>query len=687
MTPQPAAASVATRETQPSEPSGALRDVAIRSGAYLAGREAAGMVVRLVGLVVVVREIGPAAYGLYSAAAVFVAFAAALAQMGAEVLLAKAPGPLSRRRYDEVFTVLVATSLAVVVAGLGLSYALAPWLRPVGVLAPLRVLLLSVPVNVLWAPAQACLERKFAFRRMGLLELGGDVVLYGVAVPLAVTGAGPWSLVVGYVAWQSWLFVGSLTLSGLRPRLRWSTSTAREVFAHGRTVALSRWIAGARSSIITLVVGAFAGAAGVGYVNFAGRLVGTINFTGRGAHRIGIVAVARRQEQPGKLAAALEEGMLLLALVTAVPFAAFGVVAHWAVPAVFGPAWTPALAIYGLLALGAVLRVPATVQGTLLYGFGRNRPVAVAAAIDLALTCGISVVAVRSLGIAGYGIGGLVAVVSIAWTHHAAGRLVPVRYGRVVVPVLAMAPAVLAPVLPVPWALLSVVPLLVLPLHPPTRGEIVRLVATVRGAMARRRSVGPVAAPSRGGAELEAEGANAEGANAAITANGHSPGGVRPSWSLPSGGPGRSLSSGGLGWDGTDLLEGPDPVTGLPPAGVLLARLGRLLGAGRGQGWSVVVAAVDVGDPLDEGALVAVSTAMRRELRFDDPLARLGPSVFVAAAPVVEGGATGGEVAGRLGLAAGSECPAAKVAHVVTPLPSTEEADRLVREVVRRVHS
>src|SRR6185437_11831333 len=98
-----------------AEPGGSLRQIALRSGAYLAGREAVGE-----GLTVLVR----------------------------------------------------------------------PWLRPVGVFLPLRILLLSIPLNVLWAPAQAFIERSFAYRRMGLLELGGDVVLYVVAVPAAIGGAG-----------------------------------------------------------------------------------------------------------------------------------------------------------------------------------------------------------------------------------------------------------------------------------------------------------------------------------------------------------------------------------------------------------------------------------------------------------------------------------------------------------------
>ena len=220
------------------------------------------------------------------------------------------------------------STVLVTVAGLGLTFLVGPWLRPVGVVLPLQVLLLSVPVNVLWAPAQAAIERRLVFRRMGLLELVGDLVLYGTAVPLALCGFGPWSLVAGYFAWQAWLLVGSLVLSGTRPRPAWSWATSRDLLHHGLTYSLSTWLVALRGSATALIVGTFAGATGVGFMSFAQRLVTTLNFTSRGVHRVGIAAIARagRPDRP-RLSRAMEEGTLLLMLVAAAPFAAFGLAA------------------------------------------------------------------------------------------------------------------------------------------------------------------------------------------------------------------------------------------------------------------------------------------------------------------------------------------------------------------------
>ncbi|MGH9046772.1 MAG: oligosaccharide flippase family protein, partial [Acidimicrobiales bacterium] len=65
------------------------------------------MIVRLVGVVLVVREIGPAPFGIYSAAAAFVLFVATFAQLGLEVYLIRLPGELRARHYNQAFTLLL----------------------------------------------------------------------------------------------------------------------------------------------------------------------------------------------------------------------------------------------------------------------------------------------------------------------------------------------------------------------------------------------------------------------------------------------------------------------------------------------------------------------------------------------------------------------------------------------------
>ena len=750
---------------------GSLRETAIRSGVYLVGREAVGIGVRLLGLVLVMRRIGPAEFGIYGAAAAYVILASTLAQMGAEVFLIRQPGPLPRRRYDEVFTTLLVTSAVVVVVGLALSFAVAPWLRPVGVVVPARVMVLSVPLNVLWAPMQACIERQFAYRRLGFLEVGSDVVLYGTAVPLAFLGAGPWSLIAGFFAWQAWRLVGSMALSGLWPRLAWSSGTARELIAHGRTYALTTWIAGARAAILTLIVGTYAGATGVGLVNFAQRMVTTMNFTDRGVHRIGMVAISKAsRERPGRLSVAMEEGTLLLQVVAAVPFVAFGLAAPWVVPDVFGRDWLPAMPVYVLLALWAMLRVPVTVQRTLLYAHGRNIPPAITSMIELVLVSTVALVAVRQLGIVGFGIASVVAVSSSVYTHHAARRLVELRYRRLVLPMVALVPPVFAAVVPVPWAfLLLLVPVSVLAL-PSMRAELRHLISTARATVGRPRAAGaapstpqpapavvtalPVRTPPRvatlgapgtGGREMAMNGSSRTTPNvslfppfqawrlqagsvvdptnpriadrASLDAHGltfrptppaagdeRRPGGHEDGSGRPDAPVHVDGTASGSEFRVPDMVQAllaeTDPVTGLPSPVVLLARLGRLLGAVRETGWTLAVVAVELrrGEGARPGAapeemLADVAEGLRAELRFDDLVARVGAATFVAAVTLVGRGLDGIHVAAhvegsvRAALAASGhralpERWTVRSAHEVVPLPCDRDADELVRRVL-----
>lgn len=161
------------------------------------------------------------------------------------------------------------------------------------------------------------------------------------------------------------------------------------------------------------------------------------------------------------------------------------------------------------------------------------------------------------------------------------------------------------------------------------------------------------------------------------------------------------------------LVVDSDPVTGLPSPGSLLARLGRLLGATRSAGWELVVAAVDVAAPggfgsggsPSEGVLAKTADALRSALRFDDLVARVGPSTFVTVVASVPGGADGhaitrhleavvtaalvevspSETTWRCAQEIATRAPSVRVAHVVEAMPSGQEADQLVRRVVEKV--
>ncbi len=141
------------------------------------------------------------------------------------------------------------------------------------------------------------------------------------------------------------------------------------------------------------------------------------------------------------------------------------------------------------------------------------------------------------------------------------------------------------------------------------------------------------------------------------------------------------------------LTEEPE-VAGLVPLGTLLGRAGRLLGAGTALSGELAVVALAVDGPATRGEHVVaeVTQALRRGLRFDDPVARIGALSFVAVIPLAPGAANASKVEDHLaGLvrAAVESDPQLRVrsAHVVAPLNGGHEADELLRAAVVKLRA
>jgi O-antigen/teichoic acid export membrane protein len=462
-----------------------LADRAVRGGAYIVRREGIGMLIRLAGVAVVVRLIGPSSYGIYSAALAFATVAVIMAQMGVEVHLIRQGVEPAQEDYDRAFTFLLFSSVTIALLGLAGTYAFGPWLRPVGVLLPLRVLLLCVPINVLWAPGQAMIERRFGFRQMGWLEIGGDLALYGTAVPLALLHAGAWSLIAGYFAWQGFLLFGSFAFSGYRPRLHWSTSSVVGFVKDGSSFAGAQGLERLGGVVNAMVVGTFAGAAGVGLVSFAMRLVDTIGFAARGTYRLGLVALSKvADSQHERLRFALEEGCLIQLLTLALPFIAFGLAAPWLVPLVFGHEWTAAIPIYAVLALATTLSAPSLIFSVFLLTRGRYVQVCISGAIAITILAGTAIPLVRWLGPVGFAWASVLALADTIYLDHYVRRTSQFSYRIPVTFALILGPAIVLPLLGRPYGFVALVPSVLLIIVPSLRSELLRIVALLRSARA-----------------------------------------------------------------------------------------------------------------------------------------------------------------------------------------------------------
>ncbi len=422
MTDDTAAVSVAATSALPVRPG--LRGKIFQGGALLMGRQLISMGLSLVGLLVITRIIGPAAYGPYVAALGICQFAQNFGQAGIGVYLVRAVDEVAERTYDVATTLLLLSCGGLVLileAGLGL---IARWIPMPGLPALLAVLLLSVIFQTLAVPAGARLERALDFRRVAMIETAGQLLYYGVALPLVFLGFGVWSLVTGWCLQQVFVCLAFHIAARHRPTLAWDRGVVRSMLAFTFSYAFSDWTWQLRGLVNPLIVGHFLPAEAVGQVGLAIRMMELLSFTKTVAYRLSVAVLSKVQQDRGKLIEAATDGMRLQTLALGPVLLAFSWFGGSLLAMVFGKRWEPVMLVYPYLALSYLTNAQFNIHSSILYVLRRNWAVSWFHVVHIALFAGAGWFAVEYCGIVGYGYAEMVALLSYPFIHRSVRQAV-----------------------------------------------------------------------------------------------------------------------------------------------------------------------------------------------------------------------------------------------------------------------
>jgi O-antigen/teichoic acid export membrane protein len=404
------------------------------------------------------RLIGAEEYGRYAGPMAIVLVLVTISTLGTDVWLIRRPTDPTREDEDHAFTLLLVAGCVVTVLALALSYPLGA-LVDESFVGPFRALACTIPINVLFVPAFARLERSFRHRALALIDLAGDGVYYGVAIAIAAAwDVGAWGPVGGQVALQLWLLAASTVAARLVPTLRWDRATMSHIARSGRGVAGASWLVAMRDLVNPLIVGRYLGAAAVGQVAVALRLVDALAVVKRATSRLGAVALAKVQDDIDRLRRAHGEAMRLQVIGAGVPLALGTVLLTVLAPVVLGDEWSDVAAVASLVALATLIGTLFNLHSSVLQILGRNRPVVALRGAQLAVFLVAAPPLIGSLGVIGYGLAEIARMTAFG--------LIDRSLRRVFVPQLAPALrwlAVLAPTFAAPFVPLAVVPLLMLP--------------------------------------------------------------------------------------------------------------------------------------------------------------------------------------------------------------------------------
>lgn len=394
-----------------------LKERALKGGAFLAVRQALGMCLSVLGVLLVTRVIGPSQYGLYAVGAGIVTALYTFGTWGLDVYLLRKPDNPLEKELNQAFTLLLLIAVVSVGTLVIFGSLIAEFVKMPGLTELLIFLSLSVPLNLLSLPAVAKLDRNLDFKRVAANELISQTAMYGIAVPLAIDGKGAWAPATGFITQQLMLFILSCRGAKYWPSCCWDTSLIKKMLGYGLGYSSSIWIWQLRSLVNPIIVGRIAGAEAVGFVAMSIRFAEVLSFAKSATWRIAMAALANICEDRNRLRRSIEDAMRLQALAVGIPLAGFALLGPILIPLLLGPKWSPAFHVFPFVALGYLANAMFNLHSSVLYLLGKSVQVSIFHVIHIAIFASSAVVLVSYLGFIGYGWAEMVALLSYLAIH------------------------------------------------------------------------------------------------------------------------------------------------------------------------------------------------------------------------------------------------------------------------------
>ncbi|MEO6969923.1 MAG: oligosaccharide flippase family protein [Chthoniobacterales bacterium] len=173
----------------------------VRGSAYMSLRLAAGAGIGLVGITLLTRFIGPANYGIFTAAHAILVYFITMTECGIGVYLIRLDRD-SPEDFNQALTLLVLFSGVGILLGIPVAFLLEHFYGLRDVRTAVIVMVLGLPIVHAVKVPMARLERDLDYKRVAVIELVGNLAYYVVALPLAYRGAGFAAPIAGWWAQQ-----------------------------------------------------------------------------------------------------------------------------------------------------------------------------------------------------------------------------------------------------------------------------------------------------------------------------------------------------------------------------------------------------------------------------------------------------------------------------------------------------
>jgi O-antigen/teichoic acid export membrane protein len=325
--------------------------------AWVAWGSGAVALLKVLVLVILTRLLGPADFGLVSAALVVITISLNFSQLGLGPALIQRPDledrHLSTAFYASIGLGVLVAALVWVTAPLVAQFFRMEHLTPI-----VRALALVFPITGVATVPESLLTRELRFKLLSNRDIYAYGFGYGVVgVVLAVLGWGVWALVLAQLAQVVVRTAILLRAAPVRLSARPTWASFIELMDYGVGQSVSRVGVIMANQVDNLVVGRWLGAVPLGNYTRAYQLMQVpTRLLGDVLDKVLFPTMARVQDDSRRLTAAFLQGTAVLALMTLPVGVVAAVLGPELVSVAFGSRWAGLVAPFQVLSLGMMFR-------------------------------------------------------------------------------------------------------------------------------------------------------------------------------------------------------------------------------------------------------------------------------------------------------------------------------------------
>lgn len=322
-------------------------------------------------IVVLARLLTPQDFGLAGMIVVFTGFAGLFSEAGFGAALIQRK-EIEERHLSSVFWLNIAIG-----AGLmGLAILAAPGVADFFDEPLLESLMCLMALNLMITPfgvvPAALLRRSLNFRVMTIVEIAAMTVSGGVAIVLALTGFGVWTLVWRGLLSSACGALGLWIASEWRPKLLFRRKAVRELLNFSGNLlgfsSFNYWVRNADN----LLIGKLVGSTGLGiYTRAYGTMLLPIRQITSVIGKVMFPALSKIQGDTERVKRAYLRATRAIGLITIPMMVGLFVVADSFVLATFGPKWTAVIPVLRVLSLVGITQPIGSTVGWLYLSQGR----------------------------------------------------------------------------------------------------------------------------------------------------------------------------------------------------------------------------------------------------------------------------------------------------------------------------